>query len=137
MIEETALGNADSRDQLLDPGRGKALLQHRRFGYVEKALARVATRGTGGNFPSEGFAVFHSSRVSPQKEPIAARGRATWLTLRWECDRRGTIVMYSILLATLAIVLLAALPTLPYSATGRSRYQRAKSKRIEPQLSLG
>jgi len=46
--------------------------------------------------------------------------------------------MYSILLATLAILLLAALPTLPYSAAGRSRYQRGESKeRIEPQLSLG
>jgi len=46
--------------------------------------------------------------------------------------------MYSILLATLGILLLAALPTLPYSAAGRSRYHRGKSKeRIEPQLSLG
>jgi hypothetical protein len=46
--------------------------------------------------------------------------------------------MHSILLTTLAIILLAALPTLPYSAAGRSRYHRGKLKeRIEPQLSLG
>jgi hypothetical protein len=36
--------------------------------------------------------------------------------------------MYSILLTTLAILLLAALPTLPYSAAGRARYDRGKLK---------
>ena len=46
--------------------------------------------------------------------------------------------MHTILLATLAILLLAALPTLPYSAAGSRVINVASSKgRIEPQLSLG
>ena len=42
MIKESALGDADGGDQLLDRGGGKSLLQHRRLGRVENALARVS-----------------------------------------------------------------------------------------------
>jgi hypothetical protein len=34
-----------------------------------------ASRSAGSNLSREGFAVLHSSRVSPQKEPIAAQGK--------------------------------------------------------------
>src|SRR5262245_10349305 len=42
MIEESALGNSDGGDQLLDRGGRKALLEHRRFSCVENALARIS-----------------------------------------------------------------------------------------------
>jgi hypothetical protein len=49
MIEEPALGYADSGNQLVDRGSGKTLVEDRRFGGIENALAGItafALRGS-------------------------------------------------------------------------------------------
>ena len=42
MIEESAFGNPDCGDQLLDRGGRKSLFEYCRFGRVEDALARIS-----------------------------------------------------------------------------------------------
>ncbi len=50
VIEEAALGDAGRFDQLLDRGRGKALLDDRLVGEVHDPLARALALGPGARF---------------------------------------------------------------------------------------